>query len=128
MSRRSVMERFEQLEANGDKLAAMGKQPTAVHVQCTQVLTDLLGMGQRLSTKETPIHLRTVMRTLEHARPMMLEGLADVPEEKIVEFMSDLRDRINSIITLAQPTGAPTDGANASQSSAGQSGADRATA
>lgn len=106
--RRSVLERYDSLEARADKLA--GEPPPGagpVHVACISTLTDLMGLASALSTSTVPPAVRAAMRTLERLAPAMLENIADVPPEKIVEFMGEMQARLQSIIDAHTPAAAP---------------------
>lgn len=97
--RRSISDHMAALENRGERLAMpAGMQPSPVHVQAVQVMSELMTLGQQLSGPDTPTHLKVLMRTVEKGKPMLLEGLASVPPEKIQEFFRDLSARIQLII------------------------------
>lgn len=96
--RRSILDRYERLEKRGDELAGVIAAPSAVHTATVDVLRDLMSLGQKWSNAETPAHLKVMMRTLERSQPLLLEGIAGIPPESIVEFMRELRARIDRII------------------------------
>lgn len=119
---RSILDRydrFDDLDARADKLAAENKAGP-VHIACTEVLTEMITMASTLSGAEhVPAPMRAALATLNRLRPMMLEGLIDVPEDKIREFMAGMIDKLQTIIDAA---GGEHDVA------AGGTGTDRATA
>lgn len=104
MQRRSLLERLaDQGEKELDKGTPAGIPAAGpVHVQAAAVLSDLVKMGNALSNGQTPAVLRSFMRMLDKAQPMMLEGLAGVPAEQIKTFMRDLRDRIDTILEVQE--------------------------
>lgn len=108
MARRSLLERFEDLEGRRDDLeaAAIAKaSPSPVHVQTIEVLSELLTMGKMFSTDKVPAPLRAMMRTLDLMKPTLLEELAEVPPEAIQAFMTDLMHKIERITSA--PGAAP---------------------
>jgi hypothetical protein len=105
--RRSIMDRYAQrnaeaalstLEARADALANIGPAISPLHRQTVDVLTRLMLIGRQMTDKDTPQHFRMLMTMLEHSRDLMLEGIAKVPAPQIREFMTQLRDEIQSVI------------------------------
>lgn len=95
--RRSILDR---LEGRADDLAPDARLAAAspVHAATVAVLSDLLAMGSRLSTGDTPAHLRVLMRTLEKSRGLLLDSISGVPPEAIKAFMGELVARIQTIL------------------------------
>jgi hypothetical protein len=110
VERRSLAERYDQLERRRDELTVAEAQPSAVHVQTVKVLKDLLTMGKMFSTGRVPAPLRAMMRMLDRLEPELVKELAGVPPEAIREFLSDLMHRIGTIIEVPveEQHGTPT--------------------
>lgn len=103
MGRRSIVDRYERLEARADELA--GELPAGlspVHVQTVDVLTDLLEMGEALTDGETPAALRALMGMIRRLRPEMLRQLGAVPPAALAAFMRDLIARMQTIVDTAE--------------------------
>lgn len=109
MSRRSLSERYtRKLDAAAAELGAPAVPLSPVHEQTLDVMVDLLGMARTFSGDQTPPALKTLMVLLERMRPTLVDSLKTVPPAAIVEFMTDLRDRMDSIVKKGGP-GADTD-------------------
>lgn len=107
MALRGVMARLAAEEAAGsdvEKRAARlaGEQLTAVQAKAVDVMGDLVSLGAKLSseTSEIPAGVKMLTMMLEKGRPMIADGIAGVPDSVIVEFMTGLRDKIDSIVRL----------------------------
>lgn len=105
MSRRSLSDRYaRKLDHAVDELAGAPTVPLSpVHEQTLDVMVDLLGMARKFSGDSTPATLKTLMVMLERMRPTLVDSLRNVPPESIVEFMADLRDRMDSIVRKGGP-------------------------
>lgn len=102
---RSISDRLAQLDELGDELA--GAAPPArpvspLHAATLDMLTELMSLGERFSGPQTPSTLRVMMRTLSAAKPMLLDGLADVPEETIRGFVLDMRARLDAVLNAGE--------------------------
>lgn len=101
MARRSLLDRYEQLEERRGELeseAVIRASPTPTHVATIEVLSKLLTLGRLYSTDKVPAPLRAMMRTLDKLKPTLLEELAAVPPEAIQSFMADLMVEIKRIV------------------------------
>lgn len=105
MALRGVMTRLAEEEAGSDveQRAArlLGEQAlTAVQSRAVQVLTSLLGLAVHMSneTEEAPTTLRMLVMMLDKGRPLLVDGIAKVPDAVIVEFMGKLAADIASVI------------------------------
>ena len=111
MARRSLTERYEELEGRREGIAARQHEriaPSPVHLALVDVLGDLLTLGNTYANDRVPLPLRTMMRMLDGMRGTLLEELATVPPEQIIPFMAGLRDQIDRIVQAgAGATGAP---------------------
>ena len=107
MARRSLTERYEELEGRREGIAARQHEriaPSPVHL----ALVDLLTLGNTYANDRVPLPLRTMMRMLDSMRGTLVEELAGVPPEQIIPFMAGLRDQIDRIVQAgAGATGAP---------------------
>jgi hypothetical protein len=94
----------EQLEALGEQLAAaglggaMGAMPTPVHEKAVDVLTKLVQLGATTMDDDTPVMLRTLVRGLEHTRPMLVQTFAKTDTQTVLNFMAALMGDLQSII------------------------------
>lgn len=117
MGRMSITERHDRLARRGNEMdegaapAELIVAPSEVHRVTVEVLTDLLNIGERLSNGNTPPHLKILMRTMQKSRPMLLEGLTNIPPEAIQGFMAELGAKILTIANtpLSTPEGTPVD-------------------
>lgn len=104
MTRRSILEVADDLDARGDALALMPgtPEPTEVHLAALDVMTELMALGQRLATasSDVPHMLSAFLTTIDRSRPMMIEGLAKVPPSAIRQFLGALGERIQTVIDL----------------------------
>lgn len=104
--RRSISEIVDSLDERGDELAARPggiEMPSQVHVVAVEVMIEMIAMGRTFSTGgNTPPLLSAMIVTLERAKPVLYESIANVPTPAIREFMIDLRDRLTRIIDAAE--------------------------
>lgn len=105
MARMTIAERAAAIDRREEELAERTEtlahaQPTAVHIQTVKVLRDLLTLGRQFSGPSVPAPLRVLMRTLDKMEPALIEELADVNPEELKLFLRDLRDRIDSVLTV----------------------------
>lgn len=99
MGRPSITERHAALAERGAALAANAPAaPSPVHARTVEVLSSMLTMGSRFSGEEVPLQLRTMMRTLNHLKPMLLEQLGHVPAEEIKRFLGELIAEMQTIV------------------------------
>lgn len=105
MARRSLQERFDELQHRGEQLAPSVLHPTTItHERAAEVLVEMIHAANTLAGEMGGAQ-RALLRTVTAARGMLLDGLSKVPEAEVVAFMTGLRDRIQSIID-ANPDGA----------------------
>lgn len=89
------------LEARGRRLAG-DVLTSPVHLRTIDVLGKLLTMAVDMTGEDTPTHLRMLVLMLEKGRPLLVEGLAKVPDSQVIEFMRSIRDDIQSIIDTGE--------------------------
>ena len=93
-----IDQREEELAARTETL--VHNQPTAVHIQTVKVLRDLLTLGRKFSGPNVPAPLRMLMRTLDKMEPVLIEELADVDPDELKAFLLELRNRLDSVLTI----------------------------
>lgn len=75
-----------------------GRIVSPVHRAAAAVLTDLMQMGATLDlSREEPI-VKALATTAKVAAPFMIEKLCEAPEENILGFLHQLREKINSVL------------------------------
>lgn len=102
-------------EADERLTKRLGIAPSPVHAATVNVLSELMSMGLGLSNGSTPVYLKTLMRSLQAAKPMMLENVSQMPPDRIKAFMADLIARMQTIVDtpdIADITEGLTDGAS----------------
>jgi hypothetical protein len=99
----SIAAQYDRLVERRAELAPRSVHP--VHQQAVKVLIDLIGMGELFSTRKVPAPLRAMMRTLKHMEPELVRELADVDPEVMREFLRDLSERINTVVTAGIDNG-----------------------
>lgn len=108
---RGVMARLreaEQARGSGDllqradRLARTGGPLSAVHQRTVDVLAKLVRLAVSMTGDETPTHLRVLVTMLDKSRPLLLDGLAKVPDDQVIAFMTEIRDDCQSIIDAGQ--------------------------
>ncbi len=108
MARRTVLDRVEQLERRGDRLAGpLAQRAHPVHVKAADVLAKMLTLGGQLAGENTPAHMRVIMRMLETSRPMLLEQLVTIEPAQIRAFMGALAGELLAIANEPDPGAAP---------------------
>lgn len=100
------------------QLAGQQGTPSPIHVRAVDVMSELMSASDRMSSAETPPQIRALMRMLKMAQPLMLERFATVDPSVIVSFMTDLRDKVQSVIdagpvVIEAVPDADTEGVNA---------------
>jgi hypothetical protein len=73
-------------------------QPTVMHERLVNLLDHILALGAQHDTGH-PM-LRTALRTFRKLRPIALEGLAQVPEEEVRQFLGTLTSEILDAVGL----------------------------
>lgn len=98
------------------RLGVTGEPASPVHAVTMQVLSDLIGLGMgQASGGETPLIMRTLMRTLNEAKPMLLGNISKMPPAQIKAFMGDLVARMQTILDTPDTTEGTTDGQSAGE-------------
>jgi hypothetical protein len=104
VAKRSLADRYADLDDRRARIVSASAQPTALHIQTVRVLGELLEMAQVFSSSNVPAPLRAMMRMLHKLEPELVKELANVPPEAIREFLHDLADKIMSIVNVEEPS------------------------
>lgn len=117
MRRRSILETLDHLNDTADGLAAMpgARLPSRLHQVTFDTLFELLTLGSSMAASENgqsvPLPLRAMLTTLQHSKPMLMEQMANVPEDVIRDFARNMTVRMQAIVDTPDDvtieTGAP---------------------
>lgn len=101
----SLAQQLERLQVQGQQMQQQtagvvhaGPVVSPVHTAAVEVFTDLLELGERMNTAETPAYLKAMMLGVRKARPMLLEGIAKMPAAQLKAFMGELAGKLNKIV------------------------------
>jgi hypothetical protein len=106
-----LAKRYDELVGQGEALVeaveepAPGfvKAPTPVHEELGSMLSRLIALGVSSNNGQAPAYVRTMLRSLDQLKPLLIEELAGVPERAVRRFLTEMRDSIDRV--LAAPSG-----------------------
>lgn len=101
---RSLIGRYDQaaaaaqLDQVGDALGATLTEPTEVQRRFLELVTGLAARAEKSLSTDTPAILVSAMAMLRRSGPMLLEGITRAPDERIIGFLTVLRDDVQHVL------------------------------
>ena len=99
-----ILERADKLAERADKMSAQNSyahleaQPTEIHRRLWKLLLKIFDLIQKNDgSEQVPIQIRTMVRTIRHLEPIIMEGLARAPEEDVRAFIAELVKELQEV-------------------------------